>query len=435
MTLWQTLRRTLTRAARNDRPAVGPLPARPQGKSQDLAPAAGFWELLEGVLARAARGGGPDLFTAKGDAQYEQDYAGHALIYACVRKIALSAAEPPLRVRRRHGASLRLLDPHPVLDLLDTPNPFCTAHDLTHYLVSRLLLTGKAYLWKWRGGNGVVGELWPIPSSWVRPNYGQGNRLIASYAVAQGGGRFLTVPPDDMIHLRFIDPATLTEGIGPLQAAQHDHQMDTERQSYLVEFLRNAPIPGMKLRVKGNLTQRQRDDLRAALADKAGRGKRGSPLVLEGDADAEMIGAAGDMDWPGLTALCESRICAAFGIPPILVGARVGLDRSTYANYEEARRSFYAETLRPLWRMMETALTAGLLRVEGHPGEELLYDLDEIQELQEDREKRAARGREGWKAGLLTRNEARAAAGYEPVPEGDVYLLPVGAEERAPSED
>ena len=182
--------------------------------------------------------------------------------------------------------------------------------------------------------------------------------------------------------------------------------------------------------MKGNLTQRQRDDLRAALADTSVRGKRGSPLVLEGDADAEMIGAAGDMDWPGLTALSESRICAAFGVPPILVGARVGLDRSTFANYEEARRSFYAETLRPLWRMMESALTAGLLRAEGHAEEELFYDLDGVQELQEDRDKRAARGREGWKSGLLTRNEARVAGGYEPVPEGDVYLLPVGVEER-----
>ena len=422
MTIWQTIRQTLAR-----RPAVHS-PARAEGKTLDVRASAGFWDVLEGALSRVPRSA--DLFSAKGDAQYEQDYAGHALVYACVRKIALSAAEPVLRVRRREGGVARVVEPHPALDLLDAPNPFCTGHDLTHAVVSRLLLTGKAYVWKWRGGNGAVGELWPVPSSWVRPNYGEGNRLIESYSVAQGRGRSLTVPAGDMVHLRFIDPATLTEGIGPLQAAQHDHQLDVERQTYLVEFLRNAPIPGMKLRVKGNLTQRQRDDLRAALADKSGRGKRGSPLVLEGDADAEMIGAAGDMDWPGLTALSESRICAAFGVPPILVGARVGLDRSTFANYEEARRSFYAETLRPLWRMMESALTAGLLRAEGHAEEELFYDLDGVQELQEDRDKRAARGREGWKSGLLTRNEARVAGGYEPVPEGDVYLLPVGVEER-----
>ena len=44
----------------------------------------------------------------------------------------------------------------------------------------------------------------------------------------------------------------------------------------------------------------------------------------------------------------ESRICSVLGVPPILISANVGLQRSTFSNYREARFSFHSETLEPL---------------------------------------------------------------------------------------
>ena len=41
----------------------------------------------------------------------------------------------------------------------------------------------------------------------------------------------------------------------------------------------------------------------------------------------------------------ESRICAAMQVPPILVGAKVGLDRSTFTNYQEARKQLWEEAI------------------------------------------------------------------------------------------
>jgi phage portal protein BeeE len=56
----------------------------------------------------------------------------------------------------------------------------------------------------------------------------------------------------------------------------------------------------------------------------------------------------------------EARICAALNVPPIVAGFKVGLDRSTYSNYEEARRSFYSETIDPLLTRLSGVLTKGL---------------------------------------------------------------------------
>ena len=64
------------------------------------------------------------------------------------------------------------------------------------------------------------------------------------------------------------------------------------------------------------------------------------------------------MDWPGLTSLAEARICAAFGVPAIIAGARIGIENgSQYANYSTARRSFYVETMQPLWTAVGAAFT------------------------------------------------------------------------------
>jgi len=82
--------------------------------------------------------------------------------------------------------------------------------------------------------------------------------------------------------------------------------------------------------------------------------------------------------------LSETRICSAFGVPAILVGANTGLQRSTYSNYREARESFWEETLLPLYRRIEQFM-AGLLQPE-FPSERgyLGFDFSQVKALQED---------------------------------------------------
>ena len=133
-----------------------------------------------------------------------------------------------------------------------------------------------------------------------------------------------------------------------------------------------------------------------------------------------------DLDWPGLTGLTEARITSAFGVPPIIVGARIGLEFGTYANYDAARRSFYMETLRPLWTMLADGFTRGLCANEGDDRTLLRFDLANVAELQEDLAVKHLRIRADFQAGLLTRGQALKLLGYELVSDADdVYLLPI----------
>ena len=149
----------------------------------------------------------------------------------------------------------------------------------------------------------------------------------------------LRVPPADMTVVRFPDPAHPGRACGPLMAAARDVQLDDERENYLAEMLANLKAPGLVLYQPDGWTPPQRDAARAVLADTVGRGQRGSPLFLEGEsARVDMIAPLKDLDWPGLTSLNETRICATFGVPPIVIGLRSGLEHGTYANFEQAER-------------------------------------------------------------------------------------------------
>jgi hypothetical protein len=78
----------------------------------------------------------------------------------------------------------------------------------------------------------------------------------------------------------------------------------------------------------------------------------------------------------------ETRICAAGGVPPIIVGLSEGLQYATYSNYGSARRKFGDHWARPQWRSVSAA-AAGLLAPPDRPAR-LWTDDRDIPFLRED---------------------------------------------------
>ena len=78
----------------------------------------------------------------------------------------------------------------------------------------------------------------------------------------------------------------------------------------------------------------------------------------------------------------NTRIAAASGVPPIIVGLSEGLAAATYSNYSQARRRFADLTMRPLWRNFAGSLET---IVPAPPGSRLWYDDRDIPALIEDK--------------------------------------------------
>jgi HK97 family phage portal protein len=157
----------------------------------------------------------------------------------------------------------------------------------------------------------------------------------------------------------------------------------------------------------GNLSEEQFERLRTEL-DENYRGVKnaGRPLLLEGGLDWKSLSLTPkDMDFIEAKHSSAREIALAFGVPPMLLGIP---GDNTYANYAEANRALYRQTVLPLAGRLFDALTNWLAASFGE-GLRLVPDLDQVSALAAERESLWKRVNE---ATFLTDDERRAAVGY-----------------------
>jgi phage portal protein BeeE len=111
-------------------------------------------------------------------------------------------------------------------------------------------------------------------------------------------------------------------------------------------------------------------------------------LFFGGGASVDVVGAnLQQISFKEVQGAVETRIAAAAGVPPIVVGLSEGLQYATYSNYSQARRAFADGTLSHLWQnasgSLETLVDKKLLK-GGGKNARLWYDARHIAFLKAD---------------------------------------------------
>jgi len=144
-------------------------------------------------------------------------------------------------------------------------------------------------------------------------------------------------------------------------------------------------------------------------------------IFLSGEAKYQRIGFNfEEMAFDSQDARNETRILGPFGVPPILVGSRIGLERSTYSNYETARQAFWEDTMVPETMLFQVDYQYFL---QGAGGEFVAFDYSKVPALQEIADERHKLHLEDYKAAAIMKNEYRKLIGFDPVPGGDVFVI------------
>jgi hypothetical protein len=163
-------------------------------------------------------------------------------------------------------------------------------------------------------------------------------------------------------------------------------RLDSDDHLYITDdYIVTHNTPNMVVKLDANMTkdvfERWVDLFEAKHAGVANAYKT---LYLAGGADTTVVGAnLQQMDFKVTQGAGETRIAAASGIHPVIVGLSEGLQGSSLnaGNFAAARRSTADITLRPLWQNAAGSL-ARITNVP--PGSELWYDEAGIAFLQED---------------------------------------------------
>lgn len=233
-------------------------------------------------------------------------------------------------------------------------------------------------------------------------------------------------PASEVAHFRLVpDPTNPYRGVSWLRAVLSDADADSKMTGYKQALLDNSAVPGLVLRAEPGISQEQFTEAREALrARNTGWDKVGRTLMLGAGFDVRVVGSTmQQLDMKALQGAGESRIAAAAGVSPVLVGFSEGLQGSSLnsGNYGSARRRFADGTVRPLWRAACTALET---LVPPPTGSRLWIDADDVPFLQEDQQDEATI--------RLTRSQTIRTlvdAGYDPdasaqyADTGDVNVL------------
>ena len=370
-----------------------------------------------------------------------EGYMKNAIVYRCVNEIAKGAASVQYMVKSGDD----VVEQHPVIALIDRPNPLQSYSEFFSSLFGYLLLSGNAYVLKVGGGmaNGpkelhllrpdrirVKGGNRPIPE---RYEYVINGRVEKTYEVDQENGF------SELKHIKLWNPLSDYEGCSPLSAAAVEIDQHNLASQHNISLLTNGARPSGAVVFKPkddagfavNLTESQRQQLLTDLNNRfAGSANAGRPMLLEGDFDWKEMGLSPrDMDFINLKHMSATDIALCFGVPSQLVGVP---DSQTYANVAEARLALYEETIIPHLRLIQSDLNEWLMPMFGESlGFE--YDLQSIPALAERERKTYENITSAVREGIMTRNEAREKIGLSPIDGGDdIYisatLFPLGSD-------
>lgn len=345
-----------------------------------------------------------------------EGYLANAVVHRAVRMIAENAAACTYLVF--DGDKER--DDHPLAQLLRRPNPRQDGAAFLETVVSHLLLAGNAYV-EAVALDDAVRELYALRPDRMKVVPGADGWAEAyEYSVGSRSVRFdqlaSSVPP--ILHLTFFHPLDDHYGLAPIEAAAVAVDTHNAAARWNKALLDNAARPCGALVYSGAegslLSESQFDRLKRELADTyQGAANAGRPLLLEGGLDWKpMALTPKDMDFLEAKHAAAREIALAFGVPPMLLGIP---GDNTFANFQEANRAFFRQSVLPLATRIGTSVAQWLSPQFGE-GVRVMIDIDRLDALAADR-------RALWErvanAAFLTLNEKREATGYAPVEGGD----------------
>ena len=369
-----------------------------------------------------------------------QAFGRNELVYA---SIMFKARTLPQGVMRVYSPDrVEPLEEHRLRRLLAKPNP---TTDETAFMMLSLVyldLSGNSFWLIIRGRDDRPAELWPIRPDLVRivPNPRNPRQWRYGYMLdptTNAAGRSPEVIPiafRDMIHIKYPNPLDAYFGQAPLRPATRAVSLDNARTDFVDTLLRNDAVPRVVVTTASAVDEEITNRLERRWMRKFGGTNRGRPAFLQTGMEVKTLGLnLENLQFGDLSGVTESRITMAFGVHPILIGAKVGLDRSTFSNYREAKSAFWEDE-----GMNLQALFSGGVRSQlvpeftgvGRSPIDVRYDNSQVLALQEDESKRWERATTALARGAITINEHHRIVGLDPVPGGDVFLIGAGVTPR-----
>lgn len=320
-------------------------------------------------------------------------YKGNGVVFACMLTRMLVFSEARFQYRRMQNGRPGDLFGTRDLGLLERPWRGGTTGDLLTRMLVHADIAGNAFVYR-RGD-----RLRVLRPDWITIVMGSDedpenaahalDSEVIGYIYEPGGPSSNAKPvmlmPEHVAHFAPIpDPIANHRGMSWLTPIMREIDGDIAASNHKLKFFENGATPNIIVSLDSTITPEKFQRFKGLMhQEHAGLDNAYKTMILGGGADVTVGGANfQQIEFKATQGAGETRIAAAAGVPPVIVGLSEGLAAATYSNYGQARRRLADGTMRPLWRNAAGSL-ANIIDVPDSA--ELWYDDRDIPFLREDR--------------------------------------------------
>jgi HK97 family phage portal protein len=259
------------------------------------------------------------------------------LAYSCINVLAEEIGKyEPYFYKLVDGQEI--IDPrHPMLALLEQPNPNMTQYELFEATQSFIEITGECF-WYITFGR-MRNE--PMRIDIVRPDkvevsiqdepdpsgrYEVGD--VIGYVVTGAKGQQIPLEPRDMIHVKTFNPFNPYRGYSTLEAGFTSIGIDTSTSEFQKRFMDNNATPQSIVSFKGNIGKDAFEKVKKVFSERhAGVRNAGKTLFIrDADVDVKQLGLSlADLDLKDLKTITSERVRGMFRVPMPLLGNTDGI--------------------------------------------------------------------------------------------------------------
>lgn len=346
---------------------------------------------------------------AAGEHVSHHDALGASAVLCVARVIADGLAQVPFKLLRPAANGGRGEDAvdHPVYRLLRyEPNDWQTSYEFREQVAFHVVLTGNAFVYINRDGQGRPQELYAFEPGSVTVTRKDDYSL--SYRIVTGKRKtvdFIDVPQKDIWHIK--GPSwNGWLGMDMVKQARKAIGLSLASEKFGASLFKNGARPGGILSTDQNLTAEQRAELRAAWqVQQSGTKNAHKTAVLGNGMKFSAISSTADeAQWTESRKFQINEICRAFRVQPIMVMQSDGA--TSYNSVEQLLLSHLVHTLMPWYERFEQSAYKSLLNNKDKAAG-LYFKLDSRALLEAATADRLNYYKEGRASGWLSINEVR----------------------------
>lgn len=328
--------------------------------------------------------------------------------------ISDSIAMLPIKVKLQNGQHKEEMENHSLnLIFNDKAGNTITKFNLMKLLIQSVILRGNGFAYINRAKDGTVTNIRYVESKDVTIHYNK-NKDELYYQIPMISNK--RIEPINVIHL-IKNSYDGINGISVLSYAARSLGISNNTENSANSFFTNGCNLAGVLTVQGQLTQKQKDDIRSSWNQAYNNGGNGL-AVLQGNMSYQPIQlSASDSQMLESRQFNVQDIARFFGISPVLLG---DLSHSSYSTIEATQNQFLLHTLQPYITMVEAEFNRKLLKPSEH---NISINLDETALLKTDKTALASYYTSLLNSGVMCVNEVRKELGYSEIEGGDKHLI------------